>query len=171
MILLVWGETTMVFAQTPTPTLPPGTTCHVAGVTIPCDASGITPPHAPNCPEPHYHEMLGDVPDPDPHGCGHGPVTTIAPPAEGHGFWHSVYEGLSALLEGAIGFSPSEVQESVDAVAEAAPAIAENAEKADEYFEVYPDAPDRPRYTLETEHPEENAPAPSLYRWFWSFFE
>ena len=171
-ILIVRDDATTGFAQTPTPTpLPAGTTCQVAGVTIPCDAPGITAAHPPACPDRHYHGTLSDVADPDPRGCGHGPVSTVAPAADGHGFWHNVYEGISALLTGAMGFSPKEVQESVEIVADAAPAIAENAENAEEYFEVYPDAPDRPRYTLETEHPEENAPAPSLYRWFWGLFE
>ena len=46
-----------------------------------------------------------------------------------------------------------------------------DADNAKEYFDTYDDAPDRDRYTLETENPEANAPAPGLYRWFWSFFE
>lgn len=167
-LLAVHAETATTLAQTPT--MPPGTTCEVAGVTIDCDDPNLVDAHAPNCSFLHYHGTLNGQPDPEPNGCGHGAVSSVAPADSG--VLNTVLDWADALFQGISGgFSPKTVYDTVTIVEEETPSLAENAENAKEYFEVYPDAPDRPRYTLEDENPEENAPVPSLYRWFWSWFE
>lgn len=158
----------------------------VAGQVI--DLADASLGHGENCDDVHYHGELNGVPDPDPDGCGHGIVTILdddengesivpettedADDDEDSGFWNSALDWLDALFQGLTGgYSPKTTADSVDIVVEATPSIKENADNADAYFDAYEDAPDRDRYTLETENPEENAPAPSLYRWFWSWFE
>lgn len=161
---------------------PEGTTCEVNGVTIPCDDAGIYDAHDPNCAFLHYHGELNGQPDPDEYGCGHGEVYSVAPGAEGvtaetesdddSSAWNTFLDWADALFQGLTGgFSPKTVNDSVDIVEESSESMAETKENAEEYFDAYEDAPDRDRYTLEDENPEENAPAPSVYRWFWSFFE
>ncbi len=156
-------------AQTPTPTMPPGTTCEVAGVTIDCNDPNLWEPHAPNCYFLHYHGTLNGKPDPAPDGCGHGSVSSVAPPKTN---WESFLDWADAAFQGLTGgFSPKTVYDTVKIVEDETPSLVATKENAEEYFETYEDAPGRPRYTLEDENPEENAPAPSIYRWFWSFFE
>jgi hypothetical protein len=46
------------------------------------------------------------------------------------------------------GFSPKAIHDSVDIVKDATPSIKANADNTNAYFEVYPDAPSRERYTL-----------------------
>ncbi len=150
------------------------------------------------CDAPHYHGTLNGVADPDIHGCGHGLVTmiphgegdgeTIPPPLpKGPSFPARVWKWLGSwftdsqketmvnvvdVAAEANGIAPpGTVSDTVDIVKDAAPSIKENADNAKEYFDTYEDAPDRDRYTLETENPEQNAPAPGLYRWFWGLFE
>jgi len=150
------------------------------------------------CDSIHYHGMLNDVADPAPRGCGHGVVTviphgdgdgeTIPPPLpKGPSFPARVWAWLGSwftteqketmvnvvdVAAEANGIAPpGTVSDTVDIVRDAAPSIKANADNAEQYFDTYEDAPDRDRYTLEGENPEENAPSPSLYRWFWSFFE
>lgn len=152
---------------------PPGTTCEVAGVTIDCEDAGITDAHDPNCLFLHYHGELEGVSDPEPNGCGHGPVESVAPSTpDSSSTWETVTDWLDVFFQSISGgFSPKTVDDSVDIVVDATPSIKENADNAEEYFDTYEDAPDRDRYTLETENPEENAPSPTIYRWFWSWFE
>ncbi|MEK7156762.1 MAG: hypothetical protein AAB790_03060 [Patescibacteria group bacterium] len=146
----------------------------------------------------HYHGTLDGVADPDSDGCGHGLVTVIphgdgdgetipAPLPKGPSFPARVWTWLgswftSGQKEAAVNVidvvaesngiaPPGTVSDTVDIVRDAAPSIKANADNADAYFDTYEDAPDRDRYTLENENPEENAPVPSLYRWFWGLFE
>lgn len=145
-----------------------------------------------------YHGALNGVADPDTDGCGHGLVSmiphgdgdgeTIPPPLpKGPTFPVRVWRWLGSWFtdeqkETAVNVidvvaesngiaPPGTVSDSVDIVKDAAPSIKANADNADAYFDTYEDAPDRDRYTLETENPEANAPSPSLYRWFWGMFE
>lgn len=162
-----------VDAQTPQPT-PEGTRCAVAPETvIPCDDPGITDAHAPNCSTRHYHGMLNGVADPNPQGCGHGEVVSLE---DNRWFWErwnwgAIFDWFDVGVQGATtGQSPKSIYDSVAIVEDAAPSIAESAENADEYFEVYPDAPDRDRYTLDREDPEGEGKS-WLYRWFWGLFE
>lgn len=146
----------------------------------------------------HYHGTLNGVADPDIHGCGHGFVTviphgdgdgeTIPPPLpKGPSFPARVWTWLGSwftdkqketavnvidVVADANGIAPpGTVSDTVDIVKDAAPSLKETIDNADEYFDTYEDAPDRDRFTLETENPEENAPAPWLYRWFWGLFQ
>ena len=166
------------------PSRPEGTTCEVNGIEIDCDSPAIE--IGPNCPYLHYHGTLNGVPDPDPTACGHGMVLSVAPKEEtkevekapstevekAPSTWSKIADWFDALFQGITGgFSPKNVSDSVDIVEDATPSIKETADNAEEYFDAYEDAPDRDRYTLEDENPEENAPAPSLYRWFWGWFE
>jgi len=158
------------------PSRPEGTTCEVNGIEIDCDSPAIET--GPRCPYLHYHGTLNGVPDPDPTACGHGMVLSVAPKEETKevekvpSTWSKITDWLDALFQGITGgFSPKNVSDSVDIVEDATPSIKETADNAEEYFDTYEDAPDRDRYTLEDENPEENAPAPSVYRWFWSWFE
>lgn len=152
------------------------------------------------CDAPHYHGTLNGVADPDAHGCGHGLVTmiphgdgdgeTIPPPLpKGPSFPARVWRWLGSwftdsqketmvnvvdVAAEANGIAPpGTVSDTVDIVVDAAPSIKANADNAKQYFDSVDEenTPDRDRYTLEGENPEQNAPAPSLYRWFWSFFE
>ena len=76
------------------------------------------------------------------------------------------------VIQGATqGFSPLTVHDSVEIVKDSAPDIKLNADNARAYFDAYPDAPSRERYTLKDQNPEKNAPFPKLYRWFWGLFE
>ncbi len=77
---------------------------------------------------------------------------------------------LGGICEAITGVDPFVVSETVDIVVESSEGIAETRDNAEEYFDAYPDAPDRPRYTLEGEDLSDK-PAPGLYKWFWSFFE
>ena len=161
-------------AQTPDPTPPEGTRCAVAPETvIPCDDPGITDAHAPNCPSLHYHGTLNGAADPNPQGCGHGEMVSLAPEPS---FWDSwdwgtFFDWFDVGVQGATtGQSPKSIYDAVAIVEDAAPSIAENVETAEEYFEVYPDAPDRPRYTLEDEDPEGEGKS-WLYDWFWGLWE
>ncbi len=162
--------------------MPEGTTCEVNGVTIPCDDEGVYGAHDPNCLYLHYHGELNGTPDPDEYGCGHGLVQTVAPGAEGStatesseeapSRWDAFLDWADAFVQGLTGgFSPKTVHDTVDLVEDATPSIKANADNAEDYFDAYEDAADRDRYTLEDENPEENAPAPSVYRWFWGLFE
>ena len=146
----------------------------------------------------HYHGTLNDVADPEPNGCGHGLVTviphgdgdgeTIPPPLpKGPNFPARVWNWLGSwfttgqketmvnvidVAAEANGIAPpGTVSDTVDIVKDAAPSIKANADNAEKYFDTYEDAPDRDRYTLEGENPEQNAPSPTLYRWFWGLFE
>lgn len=146
----------------------------------------------------HYHGILDGVADPDIHGCGHGLVTviphgdgdgeTIPPPLpKGPSFPTRVWTWLGSwftdkqketavnvidVVADANGIAPpGTVSDTVDIVRDAAPSLKETIDNADEYFDTYEDAPDRDRFTLETENPEENAPAPWIYRWFWGLFQ
>lgn len=146
----------------------------------------------------HYHGSLNGVADPDIHGCGHGVVTviphgdgdgeTIPPPLpKGPSFPARVWKWLGSwftdkqketmvnVIDVAAESNglppPGTVSDTVDIVKDAAPSIKANADNAEKYFDTYEDAPDRDRYTLEGENPEENAPSPTLYRLFWSLFE
>lgn len=150
------------------------------------------------CDSIHYHGTLNGVADPDIHGCGHGLVTmiphgegdgeTIPPPLpKGPSFPARVWKWLGSWFSDsqketmvnvvdvaaeANGIAPpGTVSDTVDIVKDAAPSIKANADNAEKYFDTYEDAPDRDRYTLEGENPEQNAPAPGLYRWFWGLFE
>ena len=141
------------------------------------------------CDSIHYHGMLNDVADPAPRGCGHGVVTviphgdgdgeTIPPPLpKGPSFPARVWAWLGSwftteqketmvnvvdVAAEANGIAPpGTVSDTVDIVRDAAPSIKANADNAEQYFDTYEDAPDRDRYTLEGENPEENAPSPSL---------
>jgi hypothetical protein len=151
-----------------------------------------------NCDSIHYHGTLNGVADPDRSGCGHGAVHTIphgegdgetipAPLPKGPSFPTRVWKWLGSWFSDsqketmvnvvdvaaeANGIAPpGTVSDTVDIVKDAAPSIKANADNAEKYFDTYEDAPDRDRYTLETENPEKNAPAPGLYRWFWGLFE
>lgn len=169
--LVVVGGASRALAQDPTP--PPGTRCAVeGGPIIPCDDPGISDADR-GCPGLHYHGELNGVADPDPTGCGHGLVVSVAPEEpDRSGLLNSVLDYLDALFQGISGgFSPKTVYDTVDIVEDEASSLAATKENAEEYFEAYPDAEGRPRFTLEDENPEENAPIPSLYRWFWSWFE
>lgn len=146
----------------------------------------------------HYHGTLNGVADPDSNGCGHGLVTiiphgdgdgeTIPPPLpKGPSFPARVWAWLGSwftddqkrvagnvidVAAEANGIAPpGTVSETVDIVKDAAPSLKETIDNADGYFDTYEDAPDRGRYTLETENPEENASVPWLYRWFWGLFQ
>lgn len=146
----------------------------------------------------HYHGTLNGAADPEPNGCGHGLVTviphgdgdgeTIPPPLpKGPNFPARVWKWLGSwftteqketmvnvidVAAEANGIAPpGTVSDTVDIVKDAAPSIKDNADKAEKYFDTYEDAPDRDRYTLEGENPEENAPSPTFYRWFWGLFE
>lgn len=150
------------------------------------------------CDSIHYHGTLNGVADPEPNGCGHGLVTviphgdgdgeTIPPPLpKGPSFPARVWNWLGSwftkeqketignvvdVAAEANGLPPpGTISDTVDIVKDAAPSIKDNADKAEKYFDTYEDAPDRDRYTLEGENPEENAPSPTLYRWFWGLFE
>ncbi|MCK9487228.1 MAG: hypothetical protein M0R73_11115 [Dehalococcoidia bacterium] len=170
------GGATPAGAQTPESTPPAGTRCAVAPDTvIPCDDPGITDAHAPNCPVRHYHGVLAGVADPEPRGCGHGEVVSLAPEEEPWFWerinWSAFFDWFDVGVQGATtGQSPKSIYDSVTIVEDAAPSIAESVETAEEYFEVYPDAPDRARYTLSREDPEGEGKS-WLYRWFWGLFE
>lgn len=160
----------------------------VAGQVVPLADASLN--HGENCDYVHYHGELNGVPDPSPDGCGHGVVTILAhdendesiipevkdvKPEEGDkspGLWGRFTDWVDVVIQGITGgFSPKTVSDSVDIVEDATPSLKETADNAEEYFDTYPDAPSRERYTLETENPEENAPIPAIYRWFWGFFE
>jgi hypothetical protein len=145
--------------------------CVVAGATvIDCDDEGIWDAHGENCEVVHYHGELNGAPDPDENGCGHGEVTErpVASEEEDSGILDTIYTWFDVAFQGISGgFSPKSVQESVEIVEEASEGIAANAENAEEYFETYPDAPDRDRYTLENESGEHGW----LYNAFWGLFE
>jgi hypothetical protein len=169
----------------------------VAGKVIEPTDRGIYEEHGANCPYRHFHGTLDGVADPAPDGCGHGKVESI-PHGDGDGesvptttdkpnifqrAWRSVSDWWnksgSETAKNVVDVAaesngippPFQTAELVDQVKDAAPSIKENADKANEYFDTYEDAPDRDRYTLENENPEQNAPAPGLYRWFWGLFE
>lgn len=179
--VLFFGNSLDVHANDELP-LPEGTICKVNDIEVDCDSPTIET--GPNCPQLHYHGTLNGVADPDPAACGHGLVVTVSPEEqareaeetekaeEAPSIWSKITDWFDALFQGLTGgFSPKTVSDSVDIVEDAAPSMKETADNAEEYFDTYEDAPDRDRYTLEDENPEENAPAPSLYRWFWSMFE
>jgi hypothetical protein len=148
-----------------------GVECVVAGSTVvDCEDDGIYDEHGENCEVVHYHGDLKGVGDPDEDGCGHGEVTEqpIAAEEDDSGFLNTVYDWFDVAIQGlTTGFSPKSVQESVEIVEDAAPSIAENAQNAEDYFEAYPDAPDRDRYTLEDETEDHGW----LYNAFWGLFE
>ena len=145
--------------------------CSVAGVAIDCDDEGVYDEHGENCTVWHYHGDLNGVPDPDPTGCGHGEVFDGPPPPaeeEPSGAWETFTDWADALFQGVSGgFSPKNVSDSVDIVVDASEGMAETAENAEEYFEAYPDAPGRDRYTLEDETEDHGW----LYNTFWGLFE
>ncbi|MAZ40757.1 hypothetical protein CL654_01395 [bacterium] len=158
----------------------------VAGQVVPLADTSLS--HGENCDDVHYHGELNGVPDPAPDGCGHGIVTILPHDEDGESIvpkeeseeeeddspsaWGRFTDWLDAVFQGLTGgFSPKTVSDSVDIVEDATPSLRETADNAEEYFDTYEDAPSRERYTLEDENPEENAPAPSLYRRFWSLFE
>lgn len=144
--------------------------CIVGTTVIACDDGGISRDHGENCDVVHYHGELNGVEDPDLYGCGQGEVLeqNVTPQEEETGNWEAFTDWADALFQGLSGgFSPKAVAESTDIVVEASEGIAANAENAEEYFEVYEDAPDRDRYTLENEGGEHGA----FYHWFWGWFE
>jgi len=81
-------------------------------------------------------------------------------------------DALKALLGGAIsavtGVDPFNVSDAVDDVADNVDSIMENIENVDEYYDAYPEAPDRERYTLATEDLSNKT---WLYKWFWGLWE
>ena len=145
--------------------------CAVAGVAVDCDDPGVTDEHGENCAVWHYHGDLNGVPDPNEYGCGHGEVTDGPPPPaveEESSNWETFTDWADALFQGISGgFSPKAVAESTDIVVDASEGIAANAENAEAYFEAYPDAPDRDRYTLADETEDHGW----LYNAFWGLFE
>jgi hypothetical protein len=143
--------------------------CVVAGTVIDCDDEGIRDAHPDNCDVVHYHGELNGLPDPEEDGCGHGEVTERPVAAEeDSGIFDTIYTWFDVVFQGISGgFSPKSVQESVEIVEEASEGMAETAENAEEYFETYPDAPDRDRYTLEDESGDHGW----LYNAFWGLFE
>ena len=168
-VFFFFGSSVYVFADDEL-TRPEGTTCEVNGITIDCDDPAIET--GPNCNPLHYHGNLNGVADPDPEGCGHGLVLSVAPKEETSSTWNKITDWLDVFFQGLTGgFSPKTVSDTVDIVEDASPSLKETTDNAGEYFKAYPDAPGRDRYTLKDENPEENAIASSLYRWFWGLFE
>ena len=49
--------------------------CDVGGVAVDCNAPQVVGEHRPFCAYTHWHGDLNGQPDPNPNGCGHGPVT------------------------------------------------------------------------------------------------
>ena len=107
------------------------------------------------------------------------PVQITAPPGRALGrkpssrqtepTWSDYAKSLVDSILGVFtGVSPFDTKQAVDTVAEAAPSIQENRENAEEYFDAYPDAPDRDRYTMADEDLSNKT---SLYKWFWGLFE
>ncbi|MCR4284279.1 MAG: hypothetical protein NUV64_03140 [Parcubacteria group bacterium] len=157
----------------------------VAGQVVPLVDASLN--HGENCDYVHYHGDLNGVSDPSPDGCGHGVVTILAHDEDDEsiipevkekeekgrsGIWNTITDWLDVAFQAISGgFSPKTVSDSVDIVEDATPSLKETADNAEEYFDTYEDAPSRERYTLETENPEENAPIPGIYRWFWGLFE
>lgn len=88
----------------------------------------------------------------------------------GPSFWDTCKGIIGGVCSAVTGVDPFAVADSVDIVVENSESIAETRDNAEDYFDAYPDAEDRPRYTLETEDLEDK-PAPAVYSFFWSFFE
>ena len=144
--------------------------CIVGSTVIDCDDEGISDDHGENCDVVHYHGELNGVGDPDEYGCGHGEVfeQDVTQEEEEPSNWEAFTDWADALFQGISGgFSPKAVADSTNIVVEASEGIAANAENAEEYFEVYEDAPDRDRYTLENEGGDHGW----LYNAFWGLFE
>ena len=84
--------------------------------------------------------------------------------------WDRFKGFVGGAISAVTGVDPFSVSDAVDIVAENSESLAETRDNAEEYFEAYPDAPGRDRYTLEGEDLEDK-PAPGVYKWFWSHFE
>ncbi len=85
-------------------------------------------------------------------------------------FWDRCKGFIGGACSAVTGVDPFVVSDSVDIVVESSEGIAETRDNGDEYFDAYPDAPSRERYTLETEDLSDK-PLPGLYEAFWSLFE
>lgn len=148
---------------------PAGTTCDVAGVTIDCDDANITDAHDPNCLFLHYHGELNGVSDPDPNGCGHGMVESVAPPAPApSSAWNRFTDWLDVAFQSISGgFSPKTVSDSVDTTKDAAPSIKENIDTIDEYRESVPEGEDTLGiYNNLDDVPENPTISQRFFRWF-----
>lgn len=88
----------------------------------------------------------------------------------GPGFLDYCKGFIGGVCSAVTGVDPFAVNDAVDIVAENSDSLAETRDMADDYFDAYPDAPDRGRYTLENEDLSDK-PAPGLYEAFWSLFE
>ena len=99
------------------------------------------------------------------------PAEYTAPESESSpSAWDYCKGFIGGVCSAVTGVDPFAVEDSVDIVVENSESIAENRDNAEEYFDAYPDAPDRARYTLENEDLSDK-PAPGLYEAFWSLFE
>ena len=99
------------------------------------------------------------------------PAEYTAPESESSAsVWDYCLGAIGGACAAVTGVDPFAVYDSTEMVVEASESLAETRDNADDYFDEYPDAPSRERYTLETEDLDDK-PAPGFYEAFWSLFE
>jgi len=147
------------------------------------------------CEQVHYHAPLNGVPDPDPHGCGHGPVVTIphgrgdgetipyAPAPSEPGAWAQFWTWVGSFFsdetkenaKNAVDVAaesngvlpPGTVSDLVDITKEETPAIMEKAEHIEEYREhTDPEEDTLDLYKDPSSGLEEGSVSQRFFRWF-----